>query len=60
MSDKILKQLGINNARIDYHNNRLDSAFDGTYLRRLPDRTLDPANEYEQWLEEYRKHENKN
>lgn len=47
------KQLGINRARESWHNYHHDTAFDGTYLRRLPDRTLVPAEEYEERLKEY-------
>ena len=47
------KQLGINRARENWHNYHQDTAFDGTYLRRLPDRTLVPAEEYEERLKEY-------
>ncbi len=51
--DSTKKQLGINQARENWHNYHQDTAFDGTYLRRLPDRTLVPASEYEERLEEY-------
>lgn len=47
------KQLGIDRARETWHNYHLDMAFTGAYLRRLPDRTLVPAEEYEQRLKEY-------
>lgn len=47
------KQLGINRARENWHNYHQDTAFNGTYLRRLPDRTLVPAEEYEERLKEY-------
>ena len=47
------KQVGVNAARVDYHNYRLDTAFRGVYLRRLPDRTLVPSSEFEQRLREY-------
>ena len=36
------------------HDYRQDTAFDGRYLMRLPDRTLVPADEYEERLAEYR------
>lgn len=55
--DVNIKQLGINRARENWHNYRQDTAFDGTYLRRLPDRTLVPAEEYEKRLREYLKKE---
>lgn len=51
--DLVGKQLGINRARETWHNYHLDTAFAGTYLRRLPDRTLVPAEEYEERLKEY-------
>lgn len=47
------KQLGIDRARENWHNYQQDTSFDGTYLRRLPDRTLVPAEEYEERLKEY-------
>ena len=51
--DIIAKQLGISRARENWHNYHQDTAFNGTYLRRLPDRTLVPAEEYEERLKEY-------
>ena len=38
----------------DKHDYRQDSAWTGQYLRRLPDRTLVPAADYERRLAEYR------
>ena len=39
------------------HDYRRDASFEGNYLRRLPDRTLVPADEYEErlraWQEEH-------
>ncbi len=43
----------LNAARSDWHNYRRDSAHDGRYLMRLPDRTLVLAQDYEKRLAEY-------
>ena len=39
--------------RRQYHNYWLDPTFRGRYIRRLPDRTLVYADEYEERLQEY-------
>ena len=36
-----------------YYNHRLDTAYDGRYFRRLPDRSLVYADEYEERLKEW-------
>jgi hypothetical protein len=40
-------------AQAIYHNHRLDSAYDGRYLVRLPDFTLVYAEDYARRLAEY-------
>jgi hypothetical protein len=37
-----------------FHNHRLDSAYDGRYVVRLPDKTQVYAEDYERRLAEYR------
>ena len=36
------------------HDYRRDGSFDGRYLRRLPDRTLVPADEYDERLKSWK------
>ena len=51
MSDRTLpKRLNITRGVVDHHNYRLDSAHQGRYLRRLPDRSLVYADEYDEAL----------
>jgi hypothetical protein len=47
------KQPGISRARENWHNYHQDTAFNGVYSGRLPDRTLVPAEEYAERLKEY-------
>ncbi len=42
----------------DKHDYRQDTAWNGAYLLRLPDRTLVPAADYERRLAEYRQNAN--
>ena len=44
----------VSSALRDKHDYRQDTAWTGDYLRRLPDRVLVPAADYERRLAEYR------